>query len=282
MSGKDERERLASLLREAGGIIEVGDTRLMASDGDAGGRPPDISLREWRRLYVCIESAEKLLAALREREPREQSMVESARAYALRAHGDQGYGPMPWAWHFDHVAELASRHGERAQVLAYLHDVLEDTSVTFDDLVEEFGRVVAEEVEMLSDPSGTRKERHAGMCARMRTAPAHVVTVKACDRLVNVRASYEFAPDLLSMYRKERETFRAATEHAAPAWMLDQIDALLAEPQPEREPVPLIEVRDRGRCREPALSRRQVVGRGGRKAIPTAEHGRHSPRARGR
>ena len=45
------------LLDEAAGIIEVGDQRLLAGDGPAGSLPPDISLAEWRRLYVCVTKA---------------------------------------------------------------------------------------------------------------------------------------------------------------------------------------------------------------------------------
>jgi hypothetical protein len=44
-------------LERACGIIETGDRRLMASDGPAGGQPPDISLREWRTMYVTLSRA---------------------------------------------------------------------------------------------------------------------------------------------------------------------------------------------------------------------------------
>lgn len=59
-------KRARALVAEAAGIIEVGDQRLLASDGPAGGLPPDISLTEWRRLYVCLEEARKILAAERQ------------------------------------------------------------------------------------------------------------------------------------------------------------------------------------------------------------------------
>lgn len=55
------RERVAALLAEAVGIIEVGDQRLLASDGPVNGQPPDISLAEWRRLYCCILDAARLV-----------------------------------------------------------------------------------------------------------------------------------------------------------------------------------------------------------------------------
>ena len=38
-------------------IIEVGDQRLLASDGPAGGQPPDISLDEWVAMYRALSAA---------------------------------------------------------------------------------------------------------------------------------------------------------------------------------------------------------------------------------
>ncbi len=38
-------------------IIETGDQRLLASDGPAGNQPPDLSLAEWRTLYVTLDAA---------------------------------------------------------------------------------------------------------------------------------------------------------------------------------------------------------------------------------
>ena len=38
-------------------IIELGDHRLLASDGPAGNQPPDLSLAEWRELYATLDAA---------------------------------------------------------------------------------------------------------------------------------------------------------------------------------------------------------------------------------
>jgi hypothetical protein len=38
-------------------LIELGDQRLLASDGPAGGQPPDLSLEEWRTLYKMLDRA---------------------------------------------------------------------------------------------------------------------------------------------------------------------------------------------------------------------------------
>lgn len=49
---------------EAKHIIETGDQRLLASDGPAGNQPPDISLDEWRAMYLQIERAHKLISGI--------------------------------------------------------------------------------------------------------------------------------------------------------------------------------------------------------------------------
>lgn len=56
----DVKKALTKLTRAAE-IIEVGDQRLMAGDGPCGGMPPDISLTEWREMYLCIVAAIKVL-----------------------------------------------------------------------------------------------------------------------------------------------------------------------------------------------------------------------------
>lgn len=40
-------------------IIELADARLLAGDGPAGNQPPDMSLAEWRELYVTLDAARK-------------------------------------------------------------------------------------------------------------------------------------------------------------------------------------------------------------------------------
>ena len=53
-------QRLSAAINKACGIIEMGDQRLLASDGPAGGRPPELSLAEWRELYVTLDNARKV------------------------------------------------------------------------------------------------------------------------------------------------------------------------------------------------------------------------------
>ena len=75
------------------------------------------------------------------------------RAFAIEAHGTQTYGKLPYVVHLDEVASiLPSDPALRA--VAYLHDVLEDTAVTFEMLAQRFGSTIAEAVELVTDPEG--------------------------------------------------------------------------------------------------------------------------------
>ena len=56
------REEAQHLLDLAIGIIETGDQRLLAADGPANGLPPDITLKEWRKLYTSLVKARAALS----------------------------------------------------------------------------------------------------------------------------------------------------------------------------------------------------------------------------
>ena len=133
----------------------------------------------------------------------------------MAAHGDQRYGTQPYVAHLDAVANIASAYGDEASVIAYLHDVLEDTAVTVEAIESAFGQRVARCVTLVTDAPGThRAARKAGTNAKLRqvgVADQVALIVKASDRLANLRACVADArPALLTMYQGEHAAFRAA------------------------------------------------------------------------
>jgi (p)ppGpp synthase/HD superfamily hydrolase len=66
-------------------------------------------------------------------------MKQKARTWAISQHGNQKYGEHPYSVHLDAVANIAKPFGELAEVVAYLHDVVEDTDVTIEQVSAEFG-----------------------------------------------------------------------------------------------------------------------------------------------
>jgi (p)ppGpp synthase/HD superfamily hydrolase len=142
-------------------------------------------------------------------------MVEKARQFAVTHHGDQRYGERPYAYHLDQVASLLEPYGETARVVGYLHDVVEDTDVTLQQVAEEFGSAVAACVAVLTDePGANRKERKEKTYTKMAgiTGEAELaLIVKAADRLANTQACLgDGKVDLLKVYQSELDAFYKA------------------------------------------------------------------------
>lgn len=145
----------------------------------------------------------------------ENPLVERARTFALEVHGAQLYGSRPYIVHLEAVAALVEAYGEEARAVAYLHDVVEDTSVQIEAIALAFGRRIAKCVAILTDAAGgSRKERKRKTYARMAGVSGDLeiaLIVKAADRLANMRACVaDGNEELLSVYRAEFSAFRDA------------------------------------------------------------------------
>ncbi len=165
-----------------------------------------------------------------------ESLVQAAREYAVEVHQGQKYGDYEYVYHLDSVAYLASSYGIFARALGYLHDVVEDTRKTRDDIERRFGDDLAQMVAWISDEDGaTRSERKEKTQAKLKaldaTLPREFITlvVKVCDRLSNVRKSaVEGNNKKLSIYRGEHTAFRDAVyRDGQPEEMWSELEKLL-------------------------------------------------------
>jgi (p)ppGpp synthase/HD superfamily hydrolase len=141
-------------------------------------------------------------------------MIERARQFAMKWHADQQYGDQPYLYHLQQVAQILHKYGETAQAIAYLHDVVEDTSVSIDELRNEFGQLIAACVSICTDePGATRKERKSLTYQKMATVEGELelaLIVKAADRLANMKSCIKNNHQrLLETYRQEYAAFRA-------------------------------------------------------------------------
>lgn len=118
-----------------------------------------------------------------------------ANVFQVAAHAGQQrkFSGLPYHTHPQAVAELLKQNVANAtpdmEVAAYLHDVLEDTAVTYDLLAEQFGEDVAKMVDGLTNKkvSGMNRaeqKRHDAIC--MSQQPWEVRVIKLCDRLHNL------------------------------------------------------------------------------------------------
>lgn len=205
-----------------------------------------------------------------------RALVERARAFALEAHGEQRYGSLPYHVHLDAVAELVRDHGEEAQAVAYLHDVVEDTPVQIDAIAEAFGSRIADCVATLTDePGGSREERKRNAYARLARASGDLelaLIVKAADRLANMRACVADGNDeLLGVYKDEHSRFReAARREGVCSNLWAEMDEICASAQhggynyrfyDSRDQYPGYLIRRKGRVGELSAPEEWVAGR---------------------
>lgn len=114
--------------------------------------------------------------------------------FAARAHHGQyrKSSPIPYILHPLGVARLLIECGASPDVViaAVLHDVVEDTSVTLDEVRAAFGDEVARLVQGMSEPDrkDTWENRKRDMLATLETAPEDLLLIELADKLDNIRA----------------------------------------------------------------------------------------------
>ncbi|MDX1302826.1 phosphohydrolase [Photobacterium sp.] len=140
-----------------------------------------------------------------------------ARTLARAKHTGQMYGNLPYYVHLETVSRLASPFGIDAMIIAQLHDVMEDTETSVDELAADFGFLVADAVQYMTD--GKLEERakrkidinqRLGLLDTAEEAARLALIVKTCDRLANVRASKSSSKRHYDMYREEHPSFKKA------------------------------------------------------------------------
>lgn len=158
---------------------------------------------------------------------------QRARELALKLHAKQRYGAEPYAFHLNEVRDVLANFGvKNDQVLAagWLHDALEDTDVTLDFLQRNFPEDTVAIVDACTDGPGKnraeRKQRPMHMIPKVDGA----IIVKLADRIANVQACVRGGNnDLLGMYRREHEAFRAALKDSRPKHRADAMWQRLEE-----------------------------------------------------
>ena len=130
-----------------------------------------------------------------------------ARRFAEAAHEGQRYGEAPYVTHLGAVRSALADfgHGGPLAVAAWLHDTVEDTSVTREEIESRFGADVAALVWAVTGTGATRPERNASAYAKIQAHPPAAI-LKLADRIANVEAS-RTVPTMLAKYRAEWDSF---------------------------------------------------------------------------
>lgn len=143
-------------------------------------------------------------------------MVEEAKEFAREAHRDQfrKYKNEAYIEHPIRVAALVRTVAHTTEMLcaAYLHDVVEDTDVTIENIEERFGKKVAELVHELTDQYVKENYRHLNRSKRKENEverqskiSSDAKTVKLADVIDNTRDIVENDRDFARRYVPEME-----------------------------------------------------------------------------
>ena len=139
-------------------------------------------------------------------------MLDEVLKFATKAHGDQKrkYTGDPYIVHPIAVAEIVKTvpHTDAMIAAALLHDVVEDTPVTIEQIKDKFGSEVAELVGWLTDISrpenGNRKTRKSLDRDHSANAPAEAQTIKLADLIHNTESIEKHDPSFYKVYKQEK------------------------------------------------------------------------------
>jgi len=144
-------------------------------------------------------------------------LVQSAEYFARGAHGAinqrRKYNGEPYVNHCQEVAEILVRFASypvtsEQIAAAWLHDTVEDTHVTLEQIRDCFGEKVAILVEALTDVSrpgdGNRRARKQKDLEHTATATIEAKSVKLADLISNSNSIVAHDPDFARIYLKEK------------------------------------------------------------------------------
>lgn len=111
------------------------------------------------------------------------------------------------------------RDGNLAVQCALLHDVIEDTDVTYEQVQQTFGSAVADGVLALSkDPALPKHLQMEDSLRRIKLQPQEVWMVKLADRISNLQPPPAYwTQDKIKQYRQEAAQIHATLRDASPS-----------------------------------------------------------------
>ncbi|MBD2090899.1 bifunctional (p)ppGpp synthetase/guanosine-3',5'-bis(diphosphate) 3'-pyrophosphohydrolase [Microcoleus sp. FACHB-1515] len=209
--------------------------------------PTDVMLPEW--LQDCLISQRSPIACEIDSSEVDSTLVCQAFEFAYCLHkGQTRASGEPYIAHPVAVAGLLRDLGGSGAMIAagFLHDVVEDTDVTADEIEERFGIEVRRLVEGVTKLSkfnfSSKTERQAENFRRMFLAMAtdiRVIVVKLADRLHNMRTLEHLPPDKQKRIAQEtKEIFAPLANRLGIGrfkWELEDLAFKYLEPEAYRQ-----------------------------------------------
>lgn len=149
-------------------------------------------------------------------------IIKKAKEFAYKAHNEinQTYASIyPYTYHLDLAVEVGYEFlyliekKEHSEVIAgiYLHDTLEDTLYTYNDLKKVVGLVPAEYSYALWNNKGRNRDERADFAYYSGIRDyKHATFIKLCDRIANIRYGESTGSSMFKKYKKEHDHFKAS------------------------------------------------------------------------
>ena len=137
-------------------------------------------------------------------------LFEQAKMFAVRNHGLQEYDGFPYHKHLDDVDEVVQRYSDKIKyrIAAWLHDIIEDTPVSYNDILSQFGKEIAEIVFCVTDEMGRNRAEKKPKTYPKIKSNSDAIFVKLCDRIANIESGIKTGNSMGKKYMKEHPEFK--------------------------------------------------------------------------
>jgi len=163
--------------------------------------------------------------------------MSDVKTFAINCHTaiNQMYHDKSYSFHLGMVVEIAERFihlipkKDREDVIAgcWVHDVIEDTGKTYNDVKKATNETVAEYAYALTNEKGrTRKERANAKYYFGISAYKHATFIKLCDRYANMKFSKDSGHSMYNKYVEEMRDFRLYLKDARYGELWDALEEL--------------------------------------------------------
>ena len=117
--------------------------------------------------------------------------------------------PVEYITHPINVANLVKKYANNAENIddlvssAYLHDTLEDTNTTYEELICNFGNLISNLVKELTNVLKKEMGKTKYLSMKMTSMSEDALIIKLCDRLDNVSSLYDTNKAFIDKYLRE-------------------------------------------------------------------------------
>ena len=133
--------------------------------------------------------------------------IQQAKMFAMGAHVGHKHSSRPFWCHLRDTVNIIMRHKlDTVDLLcaAWLHDVIEDTPATYQDIRELFGEKIADLVWAVTDEMGRNRYERLQKSREKNFATRESTILKTADLAANINASFEHEDfNHLVMYKTE-------------------------------------------------------------------------------